>query len=75
MEAGNTEAANSALVALSSVSSLDGDTIQRLTSAFTEALARRALEPLQGLSWSVQEQLLRLRYRSTPAWRASGSTR
>jgi hypothetical protein len=57
MEAGNTEAANSALVALSSVSSLDGDPIQRLTSAFTEALARRALEPLQGLSWSVQEQL------------------
>ncbi|OQU77885.1 scarecrow-like protein 3 [Sorghum bicolor] len=57
MEAANTEAANSALVALSSASSLDGDPIQRLTSAFAEALARRALALLQGLSWSVQGQL------------------
>ncbi|XP_020395710.2 GRAS family protein TF80 [Zea mays] len=60
MEAGNTEASNNALAALSSVSSLDGDPIQRLTSAFTEALARRALEPLlQGLPWAIKEQLRR----------------
>lgn len=57
MEAGNTTASNNALATLSSVSSVDGDPIERLTSAFTEALGRRALQPLQGMSWAMQEQL------------------
>ncbi|KAJ1262620.1 hypothetical protein BS78_09G122700 [Paspalum vaginatum] len=57
MDAANIVEASSALLTLSLFSSPNGDPIQRVTSAFTAALGRRALGSLWGLSLALQHQI------------------
>ncbi|XP_062179421.1 scarecrow-like protein 3 [Phragmites australis] len=56
---GNIVAANIALQAMSTVASADGDSLQPVAFAFAEALARRVMQPLLGLSWALQLQVPR----------------
>ncbi|KAJ1262618.1 hypothetical protein BS78_09G122500 [Paspalum vaginatum] len=54
---GNITEANTVLLLMSSLASIDGGPIQRVAFTFFEALGRRALRMLPGLSWALQPQM------------------